>query len=147
VPNPAWLIFDVGRNMSQSVPPALVNAVNAVVLRHVERLSAHSDIVDVLRSAVKPLGDVQLFCPDWQTYRYVVASTKGVIFGLAVGTDTIAFRLNPKMKSRALLTGAEPYPECGDDWLAVVHHQPDSDWPAVDVRFWAQKAYVHAREQ
>jgi len=121
--------------------------VNSTVLAHVEKLSAHSDIVDVLESAVKPLGDVQLFCPDWQKYRYVAASTKGVIFGLAVGMDTVAFRLDEKMKSRALLTGSIAYPECGDEWVAVVHHQPDSDWPAVDVGFWALKAYVHARQQ
>lgn len=132
--------------MSQSVPSSLVIAANAAVLRHVEPLSAHSDIVEILAEAVKPLGDVQLFCPDRQSYRYVVASTKGIIFGLAVGMDTIAFRLDRRMRERALQTGGELYPGCGDEWVAVVHHRPDSDWPAVDVRFWARKAYVHARE-
>lgn len=110
-----------------------------------EHLSAHSDVAGVLGNAVKGLGDARVFCPDWQAYRYVVASTKGVIFGLAVGMDTIAFRLDPRMRQRALLTGGVPYPECGEEWVAVVHHQPDADWPAVDVRFWAQKSYVHAR--
>jgi hypothetical protein len=133
--------------MTQPLPIGLATAVNARVLAHVEHLSAHSDIADVLRSAVQPLGDAQLFCPDWNGYRYVVVSTKGVVFGLAVGTDTIAFRLDPRMKSRALITGGIPYPECGDEWVAVVHPQPDGDWPAVDVRFWALKAYVHAREK
>lgn len=65
----------------------MAGAINAAVWRHLEHRSAHSDLVDVLRSAVKPLGDVQLFCPDWQACRYVVASTKGVIFGLAAGMD------------------------------------------------------------
>jgi hypothetical protein len=131
--------------MTQSLPLALATDVNRAVLAHVEGKSAHSDIADVLITAVKPLGDVQLFCPDWHQYRYVVASTNGVIFGFAIGMDTVAFRLDEKMKTRALLTGGIGCPSCGDEWVAVVHHQPDSDWPAVDVRFWALKAYVHAR--
>ena len=102
----SWLIFDVGQNMPQPLPSGLATTVNAKVLAHVENLSAHSDIAEVLGTAVKPLGDAQLFCPDWQKYRYVVVYTKGVIFGLAVGMDTIAFRLDPRMKSRALVTGA-----------------------------------------
>lgn len=110
-------------------------------------LSAHSDTAAVLRGAVKLLGDVQLFCPDWHPYRYVVASTGGVIFGLAVGMDTVAFRLDERMKGRALLTGGVIYAECGSEWVAVMHHLPDSDWLVVDVRFWALKAYVYARER
>jgi hypothetical protein len=132
--------------MSQPVPPALETPVNAAVLTHVRNLSAHPDIVGVLRRAVAPLGDVQLFCPDWGRYRYVVASTNGVIFALAVGMDTVAFRLDARMKSRALQTGGMAYPECGGSWVAVVHRRPDDDWPAVDVEFWARKAYVHAPE-
>lgn len=128
-----------------AIPPSLDHPLNRVVLAHVLPLSAHSDLADVLRAAVKPLGDVQLYCPDWQSYRAVVASTKGIVFGFAVGADTVAFRLDPKMKARALQTGGVPYPDCGDDWVAVLHRRPDSDWPAVDVRFWALKAYAHAR--
>ena len=133
--------------MSQPVPPELVTAVNAAVFGHLETLSAHPDIAEVLTGAVEPLGDVQLFCPDWDGCRYVVASTMGVVFGLAVGMDTVAFRLDPEMKARALATGGEPFPGCGDEWVAVVHRRADSDWPAVDVGFWARKAYVFARER
>jgi hypothetical protein len=133
-------------NRDPSIPPGLDHPHNRAVLAHVAPLSAHSDIADVLRAAVKPLGDVRLFCPDWQSDRAAVASTKGIVFGLAVGMDTVAFRLDPRMKTRALQTGGLAYPDCGDDWVAVLHHRPDSEWPAVDVRFWARKAYVHARE-
>ena len=119
---------------------------NKQVLAYVKDLSAHSDVTDTLLAAIKPLGDVQVFCPDFAAYRYVVVSTKGVVFGFAIGMDTIAFRLDERMKSRALSTGGIPCQECGDDWIAVMHKRQDSDWPAVDVRFWALKAYVHARE-
>ncbi len=132
--------------MKQEIPPELIATVNRPVLAYVAELSAHSDIADVLMNAVKPLGDVQLYCPDWNAYRYVIASTKGVVFGLAVGMDTVALRLDEKMKQRALTTGGLDYPSCGAEWVAVVHRRPDGDWPAVDVRFWARMAYLHARE-
>lgn len=132
--------------MRPSIPVTLENAINRPVLAHLKDLSAHSDIAEVLIQAVKPLGDVQIFCPEPAAYRYVLVSTKGIIFGFAVGMDTVAFRLDARMKSRALATGAIAYPECGHEWVAVMHHVSDSDWPQVDVRFWALKAYVQARE-
>ena len=128
-----------------NVPAALATAVNERVLGYLEDRSAHSDIVDVLMEAVHPLGDVQMFCPDHARYRYVLASTGSVVFGFAVGTSTVAFRLDPRMRGRALATGGIACPECGEDWVAVVHDLPDSDWPTVDVRFWARHAYVYAR--
>lgn len=138
-----------GRNperMAGEIPEALLIPANQKVLAYLADKSAHSDIADVLRAAVKPLGDVQLFCPDWKAYRYVAASTGGIIFGIALGMDTVAVRLDSRMKARALATGGVALAECGPEWVAVVHRLPDSDWPAVDVGFWARKAYVHARE-
>ncbi len=130
--------------MAQSIPPELISDTNRVVLAHIEEKSAHSDIADVLAVAVKPLGDVQLFCPDWGQYRYVVASTKGIVFGFATGMDTIAFRLDERLKSRALATGASAYSACGPDWVSFIPFR--DDWPRVDFEFWALKAYIHARE-
>jgi hypothetical protein len=132
--------------MAPSLPTPLLNRINAPVLRHVNGLSAHSDVAEPLLTAVKPLGDVQVFCPDARAYRYVVVSTNTIIFGLAVGMQTIAFRLDPRMKLRALATGAKAYPECGEDWVSVLPLGSDADWPAVDLRFWALKAYGYARE-
>ena len=132
--------------MAHDLPPELNIAINHPVLAHLEGRSAHSDVAQVLTDAVMPLGDVQLYCPNWHDYRYVVASTKGVIFGFAIGMNTVAFRLDDTMKHRALQTGGVEYADCGAQWIAVVHHGQDSDWPAVDVPFWARKAYVYARE-
>jgi hypothetical protein len=87
-----------------------------------------------------------VFCPDVIAYRYVVVATKGIIFGLAVGMNTIAFRLDTRMKLRALKTGAAAYADCGEDWVAVLPLGGDADWPAVDLRFWGLKAYGHARK-
>lgn len=132
-------------NRADRIPTHLANSANERVLAHVKDMSAHSDIVDVLLDAVHPLGDVEMFCPDAAGYRYVVASTNGIVFGFAVGMHRVAFRLDARMKRRALATGGIAYPECGEDWVAVVHELPDSDWPSVDVGFWARHAYGYAR--
>ncbi len=130
--------------MAQDVPAELQTSINRQVLDHVEGLSAHSDIAEALSAALKPLGDVQIFCPDWQQYRYVVASTKGIIIALVAGMDTTGFRLDERMKARALASGGVPYPECGDQWVSFALFR--DDWPKIDIEFWARKAYVAARE-
>ena len=130
--------------MIQNVPTELHTSINRQVLDYVGGRSAHSDVVEALGAALEPLGDVQMFCPDIQEYRYVVASTSGIIIALAVGMDTVGFRLDDRMKTRALASGGVPYPECGDQWVSFTLFR--SDWPKVDTEFWARKAYVAARE-
>lgn len=130
--------------MTRIIPSELLTDTNRAVLAHIEELSAHSDIAEALAVAVKPLGDVQLFCPDLERYRYVMASTRSVVFGFAVGMNTVAFRLDERMKGRALATGASACPACGPDWVSFILFR--DDWPKVDLAFWALKAYVHARE-
>lgn len=117
---------------------------NRAVLAHLQGQSAHSDVSDALSAAVKPLGDVQLFCPDWKAYRYVAASTKNVLFAFALGMNVVGFRLDERMKARALVTGASLYPACGADWVSFCLFR--DDWPRVDLDFWARKSYVGARE-
>ncbi|HEX4998154.1 MAG TPA: hypothetical protein VFY29_08015 [Terriglobia bacterium] len=128
------------------LPAALNSKINRLPLAYLREKSAHSDLASQLLDAVKPLGDVQTYCPDWQAYRYVAVSTNNIIFGFAIGMDTIAFRLDTRMAERAIATGGSPVPECGGEWVAVMRHRSDSDWPAVDLTFWARKAYVYARE-
>ncbi|HWF20404.1 MAG TPA: hypothetical protein VG754_14125 [Verrucomicrobiae bacterium] len=126
-------------------PFDLKNELNGKVFEHIKDLSAHSDIVEQLLTAVKPLGDVQVFTPDGpESYRYYTVSTKGIIFGFAIGMDTIAFRVNLTFKERALASGASPCPDCGPDWVAFKAFR--SDWPRPDWEFWARKAYVDVRE-
>jgi len=130
--------------MIQNVPAELQTTINRQVLDYLGGRSAHSDVVEALGAALEPLGDVQVFCPDIQQYRYVVASTKGIIIALAVGMDTVGFRLDDRMKTRALASGGAPYSECGDQWVSFTLFR--SDWPKIDIEFWARKAYVAARE-
>ena len=130
--------------MDHPLPDALRKAVNDGVLSYVGGKSAHSDIAEALANAVKTLGDVQHFCPNTAEYKYLVVSTQGVIFGIAVGMSGLAFRLDPTFKERALRTGADDAPNIGRGWVSFTLFR--SDWPAVDLEFWARKAYVFARE-
>jgi hypothetical protein len=126
------------------MPPELETEQNRAVLAYLNPLSAHSDVVEALMKAVEPLGDVQTFCPDPHEYRYVAVSTKSVVFGFAAGMSKIGFRLDERLKQRALITGGVALPECGPEWVSFEVFR--NDWPKVDLEFWARKAYVFVRE-
>ena len=130
--------------MLRDIPKELETTLNRQVLRYIEGLSAHSDVVEALGAALKPLGDVQCFCPDPAEYRYVVGSTRGVIFAVALGMNSIGFRLDERMKSRALASGGAPFLECGPEWVSFTVFR--DDWPGIDLEFWARKAYATVRE-
>jgi hypothetical protein len=116
---------------------------NRLVFNYIKNLHAHDGVSETLIKSLKPCGDVQVFSPD--SYRYLTVSTQGIIFGFAVGMDTIAFRLNKRMKEVALKTGAKAIPQCGEDWVNL--WPSECDWPRVDYEFWALKAYVNVRER
>ena len=130
----------------QEIPEYLNGSMNQKVLAHINGTSAHSDISEALLDAIKPLGDVQVFCPDFDSFKYVCVSTKEIIFGIAIGMRTIVLKLDARMKSRALTMGQRLYPDCGDDWVAFDNPTSDGDWPSIDYRFWTLKSYVYARE-
>ena len=130
--------------MKQDIPDALKNNINESVLSFIKDYSAHSDVADALVKAVAPLGDVQTFCPDASQYKYLIVSTKNIIFGITVGMNKTAFRLNPLFKHRAIKTGGMDYPEAGPEWVSFTLFR--DDWPEFDLKFWARKAYVIARE-
>ena len=127
-----------------TIPPELENDQNRAVLNYLANKSAHDGVGGALLAAVKPLGDVQIFSPDFHQYRYVAVSTQAIIFGIAVGMNTIAFKLNEPLRTRALATGGAALLDCGPDWVAFIPFR--DDWPEIDLKFWARKAYVYARE-
>jgi hypothetical protein len=132
------------QNLPRKIPPALANDRNRRVLAKIVETSVHSDLSDLLQSAVKPLEEVQLYCPDLPKHHYVVASTRHVIFGFAIARSTLAFRLDQRLRQRALASGGAAFPACGRDWVTF---KPFRDGqPSTDFRFWALKAYDYARE-
>ena len=130
--------------MNQDLKALSKVSINVEVLKYLGGSSAHSDIREALVGAVEPLGDVQTYCPNISEFRYIVASTNNIIFGFAQGMNMIAFRLDATFKSRAIETGGKDLSEVGPDWVFFIPYR--DDWPAVDLAFWARKAYVIARE-
>jgi len=132
--------------MTEQHPFDLTNQENRAVFEYIKNLSAHSDLVEPLVEAVKPLGDVQIFTPERPGgYGYYTVSTRGIIFGFVIGTQCeVYFRLDPIMKQRALATGGIDFSECGPNWVTFKIFR--GDWPEPDLEFWARKAYVYIRE-
>ena len=130
--------------MNQELKALSKVSINVEVLKYLGDSSAHSDIREALVSAVEPLGDVQTYCPNISEYKYIVVCTNNIIFGYAQGMNMIAFRLDATFKSRAIETGGKDLSEVGPDWVFFNPYR--DDWPAVDLAFWARKAYVIARE-
>ena len=73
------------------VPPTLAGTTNESVLTYLRDRSAHSDVASALTEALAPLGDVQIFSPDFGRYRYIAAASQGVVFAFAVGMGLIRF--------------------------------------------------------
>src|SRR5262245_61393887 len=113
--------------MLKPLPDSLNNPTNEKVLAFLSGQSAHSDIGDALVKATKPLGDVQIYCPDAAQYKYLIVATTGIIFGFAVGMKAIGFRLSPIFKERALKTGADERTELGPEWVSFEVFR--NDWP------------------
>jgi hypothetical protein len=126
------------------IPKELENDKNLEVLAYLAGTSAHGDVVEELIKASNSLGDVDIFCPDKSQFLYVAICTRATIFGFAIGLSTVAFRLGSALKARAIETGADAIPELGD-WASFKLFR--SDWPAVDLKFWATQAYIQIRER
>lgn len=125
------------------VPDELRTEKNRAVLGFVETLSAHSAVGSALIDSLAAVGDAQVFCPDPGNDRYLVVSTRGTIFALAVDGGTVGYRLAPRFHQIALRTGAEPLEAAGLAWVKFELFR--SDWPSVDLKFWTLKAYDCAR--
>ena len=105
--------------------------------------SAHSDLVDVLVEAAAPLGDVQPYSSESANHGYIVLTTQEVVFAAAYGMSQIGFRLDETFKGRALETGGFNATEIGPGWVTFELFR--TNYPAVDLLFWARKAYLVAR--
>ena len=127
-----------------SIPKELDTGHNQAVLAYLAGASAHGDVAQQMLEACSSLGDCDYYCPDRQQFGYVAVFTRATIFGFATGMGTVAFRLDPAFRSRAIETGAGEIPRLGE-WVAFELFR--SDWPSPDLKFWALKAYAQVRER
>jgi len=130
-------------NAMTPIPKELDTEHNQAVLAHLAGASAHGDVAQQMLEACSRLGDCDHYYPDRQNFSYVAVYTRATIFGFATGMGAVAFRLDSALRSRAIETGAGEIPEL-DEWVAFELFR--SDWPSVDLKFWALKAYAQIRE-
>jgi hypothetical protein len=126
----------------EQLPDQLNKEKNRSVLEYISGLSAHSDVAEALQIAIAPLGAAHTYCPDPDSYRYLLAYADDTVFSYAVGMRMVAFRLAPDFKKKAIKSGGQAVESIGNGWVAFDLFR--SDWPEVDVRFWARKAYLFA---
>jgi len=126
------------------IPEGLNREINSTVLTCLSGHSAHSDVTEALMIAIAPLGDAKTFCPDSSNYQYLAVYANDTIFAYAINLQTVAFRLSPTFKHRAIKTGGETLENLENGWVAFDIFR--SDWPEVDIEFWARKAYLFALE-
>ena len=127
----------------QPLPASVHTDKNHDILRFLQGKSAHSDIAEVLVEAAASLGDVQHYSSEPANFGYVVLTTRDVVFAAAYGMSQIGFRLDETFKGRALETGGFDATEVGPDWVTFELFR--TNYPAVDLLFWVQKAYIIAR--
>lgn len=123
------------------IPSQLVNETNASVLAYLHDKSAHSDISEPLDWARKELPGTHLYCPDWHSYRYVIAYTNNNIFAFAIGMGSIDVRLPPILWNAAGEDGGFPCDAAGLGWTTF----KPFDRPAPDLQRWLKAAYDYAR--
>lgn len=118
---------------------------NKMVYDHLEAFHAHSDLSELLVETVKGLDCVKVYFPERPNgYGPCIVSTGGIIFGFAIGLDTIVFKVGRHMIDKAIAAGGRPYSECGADWVSFLAFR--SDRLHVDFKSWALSAYVFVRE-
>lgn len=127
----------------QSLPASVHNNKNHDILRFLQGKSAHSDVAEVLIETAAPLGDVKIYSSEPINFGYVVLTTQDVVFAVAFGMSQVGFRLDETYKERALENGGFDATEVGPDWVTFELFR--TNYPAVDLLFWARKAYVIAR--
>jgi hypothetical protein len=100
----------------------------------------HPDLGARLYELAKPLPEdcraVLFGCP-------VLVSRKGIVFAVARGTNTLAFRLSLLCILKGFIVGAKPALKYGLNWIEV------DGWPQgneiAELRRWCKQAYEKAR--
>src|SRR5205085_538805 len=122
---------------------------NYHVVRYLEEHHppAHSDVAEELIIASKDVPDRRWHCPDGLNCSYIFFHTQGVVYALAVGQTTLAFRLPEHRITEALRTGGESFEQAGSGWVAFNPFRVEI--PTIqmraDMKCWCEAAYEHAR--
>jgi hypothetical protein len=111
------------------------------LLKHLDSLSAHSDLGEALLKSANELGEYQII-GGGLSCKALVLVANNLPFAFAEGMNEIHFRLNPSMIKIAKETGSS-LSFAGNDWVSFRPFR--SDYPSMDLKFWSRKSYYYAR--
>lgn len=80
--------------MRRRLPDDVHNDKNKEVLKFLEPLSCHGDIVQPLSQCLRRYEDVSCFTPDSEAFKYVLWYVKETVFAFAVGMHEVSLRLS-----------------------------------------------------
>lgn len=113
------------------------SARNAEALRFLAQKhpSAHSDLSEELMKSAAGLPRVSSYCPDAQSYAYVVLHTENkLIFAMALGMKDLVFKLPETQIPQARLEGGEPWPDIGPGWVGFDPFAVPTDMPGTRAK-------------
>jgi hypothetical protein len=127
--------------------PQNKNVIHYLIAEHP---SAHSDCTEELFLASHYISNRQSFCPKPQAYAYIfLHTTDNIIYALAVGMNTLTFRLPPTVRTEALGNGGTLFHGLSDEWISFeAFHldKPLSEARAAMAR-WCRHAHDFAVTQ
>lgn len=134
--------------MKWALPQTLDNPTNQAAAAFIRRNtpSAHDDVASELSLAIEGLPGVKTFCPDVHAYAYVVAhDADGRIFALACGQSALAMRVGREQVSAAVIDGADPATDIGEDWVWFRAFDAAQSTAALRAKLgrWCRAAYLH----
>jgi hypothetical protein len=106
--------------------------------------SCHGDVGQALLDAAKDkCGEWTGYSPSFASFRYVALVTRRRVFALAHDMRYVCFRLPKELVATAVETGGKAATDIGPEWVRLELFR--ASYPAVDLPFWALRAYDAAR--
>ena len=138
------MVWDVSELQHRFAIAQNADAVNFLVQTHP---SAHSDLSDELQKSAEGLAGVGWFCPDVQSYAYVLLHTAtDSIFAMALGMSTILYKLPKTQLESAVTDGGELRSDIGPGWISFNPFTVPVDMlgSRAKLRRWCRAAFTHA---
>jgi hypothetical protein len=109
--------------------------------------SAHSDLSDELLKSTAGLSGVGSYCPDVQSYAFVLLHTESnLIFGMALGMNDMVFKLPANQIQQARMDGGEPRQDIGTGWIRFNPFAVPTDMPGTRAKLhrWCRVALTNS---
>ena len=138
------LIFEV--KMRIPIPQNLLNEENREILAYIKGQSAHSDVCEPFLKSVQQFDDVEIYCPDWQNYRYVIVyNEQSIIFGFVIGMSSLYLRLPETHHQDLIDQNANKASNISSNWYTFPLFRSYECEEKLD--YWVREAHKYAKSK